>query len=341
MLKYLIPFLTAFLLTVFLMAIVIFAAKKIKWTGRKSKRHIHPPFSLRVGGIAMILAFNLAILLNKDLFITLELYGVMIATLAILAFGLWDDMKEIYWKLQLFFHVAIAVFVFIVGVRVYYVTNPMTGGILKLDSGPLAVLAIVLVIGWIVLVMNALNWLDGLDGLSGGVALISSATMFILSLRPEVNQPPIAILCAIFAGVILAFLIFNFNPSRVLAGTSGAMFMGFILAILAIFSGTKIATAMLVMVIPIIDSFWVTMERIKKKKSIFRADKSHLHHKLLELGWSQKEIALSYYWITFVIAVIALNTRFIGKSVTLMISFLVMVIASFFINKKISAKKRT
>lgn len=288
----------------------------------------------------MILVFNIAILANRDLYITPEIYGVMLATLALMIFGLWDDIKEIYWQYQLFFQVAISAFVFIIGIRIYYITNPLTGGILRLDSGPGVVISIFLVMAWIVLLINAINWLDGVDGLSGGISLITSATILVLSLKTEVNQPPIAILCSIFIGIIAGFLVFNFNPSRILAGTSGAMFMGFILAILAILAGTKIATALLVMVIPIIDSIWVIMERIRKKKSIFRPDKNHLHFKLLDLGWSQRKIALCYYMITVIIAAIALNTRIIGKSITLVLSILIMVAVFLIINKRTAIKKQ-
>jgi UDP-GlcNAc:undecaprenyl-phosphate GlcNAc-1-phosphate transferase len=186
-----------------------------------------------------------------------------------------------------------------------------------------------------VLLINATNWLDGIDGLSGGVSIISASTILVLSLRSEVNQPPIAIICSIFIGAVLGFLIFNFNPAKIMAGTSGSMFMGFMLAVMAIFAGTKIATALLVMAIPVIDSVWVITERIRKKRSIFRPDKAHLHFKLLDLGWSQKKICFYYYVITVIIAAIALNTRVIGKSITLFLAVLFMTSVSFIINKKL------
>jgi len=336
MLKYLIPFLTAFLFTVFLVEVFIWMAKKIQWRERKSLRHIHRPNVPRVGGLAMILAFNIAILLNKDLVITPELYGFMLGTVILLIVCFWDDIKEIHWKIQLFFQIILSVLVFIIGIRVYYITNPLTGGIINLDNQIGVIFSMILVIFWILVVINAINWSDGIDGMAGGISFITAVTIFFLSLRPEVNQPPIAITSAILTGTILAFLIFNFYPSKVLAGTSGAIFMGFSLAILAIFSGTKIATALLVLAIPIIDFLWVIGERIKNNKSIFRPDKNHLHYKLMELGWSQRKITFVYCIITAVIAVIALNTRVVGKSITLAITAIVMVSVLALINKKIS-----
>lgn len=338
MTKFIIPFIISFLITVVLAALGIFAGKKIKWSRKDSSRHIHQKGAIRLGGVAMIIAFNLAILLNRDLVITAELYGVMAATLALLLVGLWDDIRELFWKIQFFSQVALAVAVFIMGVRIYFVTNPLTGGILNLDSGLGVIFSVILVIFWIVLMINSMNWLDGIDGLSGGITFIGAITIFFLSLKPEVNQPPMAILSMIVAGTALGFLIFNFYPSRILAGTTGSMFMGFILAVLAIFAGTKIATAILVMAIPIIDCVWVIGERIKNKKSIFKPDKMHLHYKLLELGWSQKKIAFYFYGVTILIAVVALNTRFIGKTITLLATAVIMAIFLLIISRKIKIK---
>lgn len=334
MLKYLAPFLLSFLLSVALMALAVYYCKKFKWHGRKSKRHIHKGNIPRIGGAVMIVVFNAAVLLNRELFITPELYGIMIGSLVLLAIGLWDDLREIFWKMQLFFQIAVSVLVFIIGTRIYYITNPLTGGILNLDSGFWIIVSAVLVVFWIVLIINAINWLDGIDGLSGGVILISASTMFFLSLKSEVNQPPVAILTSILIGTVFGFLIFNFKPARVMAGTSGSMFMGFILAVLAVIAGTKIATAILVMTIPIIDLIWVIGERIKNKKSIFKPDKSHLHYKLMKLGWSQEKIVFCYWAATLIMAVVALNTRAIGKSITIIFAFIIMAALSVFINRK-------
>lgn len=288
----------------------------------------------------MIIAFNLALLFNDYLVITPTLSGVMLASLFVLVVGAWDDVREVFWKTQLFYQVAISLLVYIFGLRIYAVTNPL-GGIIEFSSSWGVIISVALVIFWIVTIINSLNWLDGIDGLSGGVSFICAMTMVVLSLTPDVNQPPVAILALAVAGSILGFLVFNFYPSIIIAGTSGSMFMGFSLAILAIFAGTKIATAILVLSLPIIDFAWVIGERIKNKKSIFKADKNHLHYKLMELGWSQRKIALYYYVVTLIIAIVALNTRVIGKSITLLATIIIMTSALFFINKKLAQKKLT
>ncbi|MDR3559741.1 MAG: MraY family glycosyltransferase [Candidatus Pacebacteria bacterium] len=317
----------------------IFLFGKVRWQGRDSERHIHRSGVSRVGGLAMVLAFNAAILLDKELVISPELWGFMFGTIALLVVGIWDDLKELYWKIQLFCQIAAAVFVFIAGVRIFYITNPLTGGIINLDSGFRVVVSAMLVILWILVVINALNWSDGIDGMAGSVTLITAATIFFLSLAPEVNQPPVAIISAILGGVALAFLVFNFYPSKVLAGTSGSMFMGFSLAVLAIFAGTKIATAILVLIIPIIDFLWVIAQRLRHGQSIFRPDKNHLHHKLMQLGWSQRKITLVYTAITALMAALALNTRAVGKGVTLLLVAIASVAVFVFINKKTTLEK--
>ncbi|MDO8241269.1 MAG: MraY family glycosyltransferase [Candidatus Moranbacteria bacterium] len=340
MTKFIIPFITAFILTAVFIFLLKFAATKINWVCRKSSRHIHKKNAFRLGGIAMILSFILTIFLNADLYISMQLYGVIAALLIILAVGVWDDVREVFWKTQFFYQVSAAIIIFIFGVRIYFVTHPLGGGTIDLSSGLAVIFSIALVIFWAVLMINSMNWLDGIDGLSGGISFIGALTIFFLSLRPEVNQPPVAILAMILAGSSLGFLIFNFYPSMILAGTAGSMFMGFALAFLAIFAGTKIATAILVMALPMIDFVWVIGERFKNRKSIFRPDNNHLHHKLLELGWSQRKIALYYYSVTAMIAIVALNTRMIGKSITLIATVVIMAIALIFINKKLDEKKQ-
>lgn len=335
MTAYLIPFLISFAITVALIVFGLAISRKIKWKGRNSQRHIHRKGAVRIGGIAMVMAFNLAILLNKDLVIDPPLYGVMLASLILMLVGIWDDLREIFWKTQFFYQVAIVILVFIFGVRIYYITNPFTGGIIRLDSSVGIIFSIALALVWILIIINSMNWIDGIDGLSGGVTFIGALTIFFLSLKPEVNQPPMAILAIILAGSALGFLIFNFNPSFVLAGTSGSTFMGLSLAMLAIFAGTKIATSALVMSIPIIDFLWVIWERHKSKKSIFNPDKNHLHYKLLSLGWSQRKTAVYFYAVTICISAVALNTRAIGKAVTIAVVAVILAVSLFVISKKI------
>jgi UDP-GlcNAc:undecaprenyl-phosphate GlcNAc-1-phosphate transferase len=335
---YLFPFLSSFLITVSIILLTLLLCSKFEflksmkrsWWENKSGR------VCRIGGVAIIAGFLVAIFIDSNLVFSQKLWGIVIASIFIAIAGLYDDFMNLDWKIQLLLQISVAILVFIVGVRVEYITNP-SGGLIFLNLGKYLIPSFIFVILWMVLIINSMNWIDGIDGLSGGVSIIGALTIFLLSLKPEVNQPPVGIISMALTGSLLAFLIFNFNPSKILAGTSGSMFMGFILAILAIFAGTKIATALLVMAVPVIDAVWVIGERIKSGDSIFKSDSRHLHYKLLELGWSEKKIALFFYLITFCIAIVALNTRAIGKVVTLATVALIMVIFFFFINKKLQS----
>lgn len=327
---YILPFSIAFFSSVFLLAGLVALSKKIVFSKRTEMRHVHQGNVSRLGGIALIVSFIAALIIDTNLVITQQLWGVIIALFVIMLVGVWDDFRQLHWKTQLLFQIAIVLFIFILGVHVDYVTNPL-GGVLFLNTDKLFLPSLLLVIFWIVLLMNSINWIDGVDGLSGGVTLLGAVTIFLLSLKPEVNQPPVGIVAAALIGSVLAFLIFNFNPARIFAGTSGSMFMGFVLAVLAIFAGAKIATALLVTAIPILDALWVVIQRLRKHRSIFEADNLHLHHKLLGLKWKQTRICWFFYGVTLLIAVAALNTKGIEKVVAIsmvcvtMIAFLIIV----------------
>jgi UDP-GlcNAc:undecaprenyl-phosphate/decaprenyl-phosphate GlcNAc-1-phosphate transferase len=337
---YLFPFLLSLVLSVSIVVIILWLAKKFPGIAikGKSQRHIHKKNVPRLGGVAIILAFLGTVLIDRNLFISQPLWGIVAACFFVLIIGLWDDFQELSWKNQLFFQVAISVLIFIFGVHVEYVTNP-TGGLVFLNIGRYLLPSLIFVILWVSLIINSMNCADGIDGLSGGITLIGALTIFFLSLKPEVNQPPVGIITAALAGAVLGFLLFNFYPAKIFAGTSGSWFMGFILAVLAIFAGTKIATALLVIAIPIIDIMWVAKERIVSGVSVFDPDYRHLHFKLIKLGWSQKKVALFFYAVTIIIAAIALNTRAIGKLVTIMLVIFVMVVALMIVDQKIKAKQ--
>jgi UDP-GlcNAc:undecaprenyl-phosphate GlcNAc-1-phosphate transferase len=236
---FLMPFFISFAIVAVLLTVFIWLNKKRTFCEtRKSQRHIHHLGISRFGGVALIIAFIATILLDGRLVITPALLAVLVALLAILIFGFLDDIKQLSWKIQLFFQVAIVAFVYIKGVRLDYISNPF-GGIFLFHNYGGFIVGIIVVVIWTVLLINSMNWIDGIDGISSGISLIGGATIFFLSLRPEVNQPPIGIISTVFMGGLLAFLLFNFHPAKIIAGTSGSMFMGFVLAVLAIFSAQK------------------------------------------------------------------------------------------------------
>ena len=335
---FLIPLFTSFVIAVFFLIGIILLGRKFSIVDdRIGSRHLHQKGTLRFGGVAIILAFILAVLIDKKLVIDPPLMGLLLASIAILFFGVFDDLKQVAWSWQLLFQIMLVVLVYLMGSRLQFVTNPF-GGIFLFTTSIGLVLGLIISIVWVVFLINAINWIDGIDGVAGGIAFIGGLSILLLSMRPEVNQPPITIITAILLGAFLAFLLFNFFPAKIIAGTSGSMFMGFILGVLGIFAGAKIATTLLVLTVPIIDAIWVIGERWTAGVSIFSGDKRHLHFRLLELGWSQRNVCLFYYLITIVIAFIALNTRALGKISAIFFVALVMFLVLIFIRKKIISR---
>ena len=292
--KFFLPFIFSFIISI----IAIFFLLRL------SKKNIK-----RLGGMVVIVVFSLFVILDKNLVITKPISGILVGGLLILFFGLWDDLKNLNWKWQLLFQIIIAIIAISFGVKSDFITNPF-GGIISLTD-PL--IFFILYSLFFILFFNALNWLDGTDGLVGGVTLASLGTIFFLSFKPEVNQPATAILAAIAGGAILGFLVYNFHPAKILAGTSGAWFFGFVLASLSIFAGAKIATVMMAALIPILDLVRVVWERWRAGQSIFQRDKRHLHYLLLERGISERKIFFLYFFASISVGILALNLRVWGK----------------------------
>lgn len=323
---FLMPFLTSFVVAGLLLFFLVKIARKKKFTDTSGGVS-------RFGGVALIISFTAAVLWDRNLVVTMPLAGVLIAAASILVFGVVDDLKQLGWKSQLIFQLSIVLFVCLAGVRLQYVSGPL-GEPFFFEDGFAYFLGLLVSMIWVTFLMNVMNLVDGVDGVSGGISLIATGVIFILSQFPEVNQPPIGIITAAMSGGLAVFLLYNFFPARIIAGTSGSMFMGFILAILAIFAGAKIATTLMVLAVPIIDALWVMGERVRSKKSIFIGDRRHLHYRLLELGWSAKKICLFYYGITATIAALALNMRAIGKIATLVAVSIILVLILAVISKK-------
>lgn len=330
---YFTPFLTSFALTAGIILLFLLAPLFRRSIWRTKSRHGLKKSLSRLGGVAMLLAFIFVVLFEPNLVMTKQFYGLILGSLFILIFGIWDDFRELGWKTQMFFQVTLAILIFIFGMRITSLTNPL-GGAWFFPVEGFVLPGFLLLFIWLFLVINSMNWLDGVDGLCGGVSLITLLTIFLLSLKPEVNQPPIAILAVIALGGVIGFLVFNIHPARILAGTVGSVFLGFLIAVLAIIAGTKIATALLVLSLPIADALFVIWKRFQAKVSIFEADKRHLHYKLIELGWSEGKVAMFFYFVTTVIALIALSTEALGKLAAIILVLGIIFSMLFFVEHK-------
>jgi UDP-GlcNAc:undecaprenyl-phosphate GlcNAc-1-phosphate transferase len=227
-----------------------------------------------------------------------------------------DDRWQIRARWQLLFQLGLAAFAVSFGVTIISINNPLDflGGPLAdpirfatLGEPVTAASALVTTL-WIVGMINSINFIDGLDGLSVGVALIAALTLGLISLSGNVGeyQPMVALLCAALAGALAGFLPWNFYPARVFIGTTGVMAVGYALAVLSILGTAKIAVALLVLGVPIIDTFWIITRRMLSRRSPFTPDRGHFHHRLLDLGLTHKGAVLLIYAICGALAVLSL-----------------------------------
>jgi UDP-N-acetylmuramyl pentapeptide phosphotransferase/UDP-N-acetylglucosamine-1-phosphate transferase len=174
------------------------------------------------------------------------------------------------------------------GVLVTSVQNPF-GGTVDL---PLA-LGVFFTIFWIVGTTNAINWIDGLDGLAASVSAVASAALFVVT-GPVLQQWSLAYLPLILLAAVLGFLPYNLHPAKIFMGDSGAMFLGFTLAVLSVIGGAKVAAALLVLGVPILDGAYMIVYRLYRGQSPATADRQHLHHRLFDIGFSQGQVVIIY-----------------------------------------------
>jgi UDP-N-acetylmuramyl pentapeptide phosphotransferase/UDP-N-acetylglucosamine-1-phosphate transferase len=176
---------------------------------------------------------------------------------------------------------------------------------------PLTV-AVVLTAFWLVGVTNTINWIDGLDGLAAGVSAVACAVLFVIT-GPILGQWTLAYLPLVLGAATLGFLPFNIHPARIFMGDSGAMFLGFTLAVIAIIGGAKMAAALLVLGIPLLDGVYMIIYRLYRGRSPLHADRGHLHHRLLDIGLSQPQVVTIFYLLCGTFGVLAfLFTSFSG-----------------------------
>jgi UDP-GlcNAc:undecaprenyl-phosphate GlcNAc-1-phosphate transferase len=281
---------------------------------RPDERRVNTAPVPRAGGLAVAAAFLTVaagfVLLNEaagwvpepltiqssDL-VALFLGGALAATL-----GAIDDLFDLRARWQLAGQVALAVLAVALGITIEFVANPFGDGVIRFGM----IFSAGLTVFWIVGMINSINWIDGLDGLSTGIALIAVVTLGLISLTTQVAQPLIAVLCFALAGALLGFLRWNFHPATIFLGTSGVQFVGYTLAILSILGSAKVAVALLVLGVPIIDTFWIIVRRLSEGRSPFSPDRSHIHHRLLDLGLPHARTVLVIYGICIALAALAL-----------------------------------
>ncbi len=274
-----------------------------------SARKIHSRAIPRIGGIAVAMAFfapvlglwvytnDIAVLLYEDVGLVVTL---LLGAATILGLGVWDDLKGAGARLKFTIQTLVAVGMWFAGFRIEVLGNPF-GEVFQLGMLSLPVTAL-----WIVGVINALNLIDGLDGLASGLALFASVVLFVVAFVD--NAVLLCLFSAALAGALVGFLFFNFNPARIFLGDSGSMFIGFVLAVISIWTQRKSATAVALLIpimalgVPLLDTLLCIVRRVVRRQNPFVADREHVHHRLLALGLSHRSAVYTLYALSLVFA---------------------------------------
>lgn len=290
------------------------------------------------GGIILFVVFVLSVFIFVPLDATLVVFLLGAALIVFVSFL--DDMFGLSPFLRLFVQIFAALMLVCAGIGILSLSNPL-GDPIVLDQWKMmitldtvyefSVLSSLFTVAWVVAIINTMNWLDGLNGLPSGVAVIAGLVLFLLSIRSDihfdvVSQMPVAMMSIILAASVFAFWIFDFYPAKMLMGDTGSMFLGFALATLAIFSGGKIATAVLVMGFPILDAGWVILRRVLQGKSPMKGDLKHLHHRLLDIGLTDRQALYIIYAVSASFGGIAVFLEGVNKLYALMTLILLMVV---------------
>ena len=316
---YLIPLISAFLLAAVFTPLTKKLAEKLNVVDFPAPRKIHQKPIPLLGGLAIFFAFSLTAVIFwsagyiQDIKITnLNVAAILISGLILMIGGFLDDAYNLKPIQQFSWPILAILIVLVSGIRIEYVTNPL-GGILQFPAN----FGVIIAFFWLLGMTYTTKFLDGLDGLVCGITAIGSIIIFVVSLYWDVALSGTSILALILAGSCLGFLIFNWHPAKIFLGEGGSVFCGFMLGVLAIISGSKIATALLIMGIPILDVFWVIVRRIWERKKPTQADTKHLHFRLLDIGLSHRQTVILLYGITVIFGLSSLFLHSQGKLVAL------------------------
>ena len=289
------------IVSLILTPIVIAVSKKLDIVDRPNFRKIHTKPISMLGGSAILLSFFIGIWLGAP--IEREIKPLLLGAIVIYLVGLFDDLYDLKPILKLIGQVIAASIVVFYGVTIDFISIPI---------GPtihFGWLSIPITIFWIVAITNAINLIDGLDGLAAGVSTIALVTIaFIAILQGNIF---IIMICSVLIGSLLGFLVFNFHPAKIFLGDSGALLLGFIIGFLSLLGFKNITFISLffpivILAVPFIDTLFAMIRRVKRGQHIMQADKSHLHHKLLDLGYTHRQTVTLIYAMAIMFSVVSI-----------------------------------
>jgi len=350
-------FLISFLLSIsFTIIVRIIAEKFFIIDIPDSIRKIHLKPVPLMGGMAVFLTFFLSLLVFNELILSESLrphhwLGVFFGAIILMVGGIIDDKYKIKPSLQIFFPIVASLFVIAGGVGIEKITNPLSNNLFFLDQIKIPILAwsgsmhYFLLIAdsftfiWLMGMMYTTKLLDGIDGLVTGVTGVGAFIIFLFTITTKYYQPDIAFASLILAAACFGFLLFNWHPASIFLGEGGSLLLGYLLGVLAIISGGKIAIALLIMGIPILDVAWTIIRRLVAKKNPFKfSDRNHLHFKLIDIGFSQRQAVLIYCTFSLFFGISALFLQSRGK--TLALTFLLFIMAVIIIIISMIEKKK-
>jgi len=280
-----------------------------------------------MGGLGIFLVFFLMLFLNHDKILSGNLninhwLGFLAGGIVLMVGGYFDDKYRLKAGVQLVAPVLAIILVLLGGIEISKMSNPF-GGYLYFDK----FLSNIFLFVWLMGMMYTTKLLDGVDGLVSGVVGIGAFIIFLFTMTTKYYQPDIGFASLILFATCVGFLILNWHPAKIYLGEGASLFLGYALGVLAIISGGKIAIALLVMGIPIMDVFWIIIRRLREGKNPFKfADRKHLHFRLIDLGLSPVKTVLFYYLISTIFGLSALFLQSLGKALT--IGFLILFMLS-------------
>lgn len=299
----------------------------------KDKRRMHKKPIPRLGGIAIFIGFYISTLVFCTRYMTPEIRGMLLGSILIVALGIFDDVLALKPSRKFGFQLVAAAIPVYFGVRITSIPNIFGGPNAYIQLN--IVFQYIVTIVWLLAILNSVNLIDGLDGLAVGVSGIMSVCVMIILII--LVSPSVAIIAAALAGACLGFIPYNFNPAKMFMGDTGSMFIGYILAVMSVMGLFKayaiiaFAIPFLIFGLPIFDMVFVAIRRMLNGKSPMSADKTHLHHRLIDLGFSQKQAVTIMYGIAAILgltAVLIAGEGFMRAIVLVLIVFVIVIFCS-------------
>lgn len=279
------------------------------------------------GGWAIFLSFFLTVLLVQlatghftlGEFGTAQLWAVFLGSTIIMLIGTLDDAFDLSPRIAILGPILAAMIAALMGIGFQKVSNPF-GDFLFISEFASGILTFI----WLMGMMYTTKFLDGLDGLATSVSGSAALVMSALALSVAFFQPDLALLTLIAAGSMLGFLLFNAPPAKIYLGDGGSILLGFLIGTFAIIGGSKVLTALLVMAIPILDTLFVILERIRRRRAVTVGDRLHLHHRLADGGWKPITILGLYVFIALLFGLLTLILTGLQKLIALLVLFCLM-----------------